>query len=231
MTVAVLIPVLNRPHRVGPLVESIRNSEKEIELAPLFLVSPGDTEELREVELSGADYLVTDWPAEHGDYAKKINLGCREVEAEWFLAGADDLVFQPGWADIAIKVGEKEGKRFVGTNDRANPMVMRGKHATHPLVYRSYIESLGTIDEPGKLYHEGYSHQCVDNEACGTAIFRGEFVFAQYAIVEHHHPIFPRRGVRIPMDSTYEKGMKNGKEDIAILRSREHLWDGQRSRV
>lgn len=226
--VVVVLPVLSRPHRVQPLLESLKESKKKVSLEPLFVVSGDDHEELEEVKASGASYLITDWLPGHADFAKKTNYGIASARgADWFLAGADDLVFQYGWADIAIEVSRSSGCRFVGTNDRANPMVMSGAHATHPLVHRSYVE-LGTIDEPGKLYCEQYSHQAVDNEACATAKYRNEFVFAQMSVVEHHHPFYPINGVKVPMDSTYEKALKDGKADIELFHSREHLWDDGR---
>lgn len=217
------IPVLGRPQRVRPLVESIQASEGNVRLRPLFIVSTSDGEERSAIIDSDVEYLIADWLPERGDFAKKMNLAVSSTSEEWFLAGADDLTFQPNWADIAIAVAKSTEKHFVATNDCANPLVVRGKHATHPLVHRSYLE-LGTIDEPGKLYHENYSHQCVDNEATGTAMYRDEYVFAQFSVVQHNHPIFPRNGVRVPMDATYEKGMRDGKEDIALLRTRQHLW-------
>jgi hypothetical protein len=223
MVILIVIPVLNRPHRVQPLVENIYRSRRHLELHPVFVLSPDDHEELEEVENSGEDYIVCDWQPERGDFARKTNLAANSFDDEWILAGADDLYFQPGWAEAAVSVATKTKKRFVSTNDRANPLVMRGDHATHPLVHRSYLQE-GTIDEPNKIYFEGYSHQCVDNEATATAKYRNEYVFAQSSVVEHHHPIYPRRGVRVPLDSTYEKGLRDGKEDLALFKSRQHLW-------
>ena len=51
-SVTVLVPVLNRPHRVAPLIESLDHSvaleDAQVEL--LFLASPGDDDELDELE-------------------------------------------------------------------------------------------------------------------------------------------------------------------------------------
>lgn len=223
MKVAVLIPVLNRPHRVEPLLQSLLESERIIPLQILFIVSRDDSQELAVIQNAAAQHLIVDWQPGRGDYAAKVNLAASKSKADWLLAGADDLVFKPGWADIAIAVAEESRKRFVATNDMANPAVMHGNHATHPLLHRSYFQ-LGTIDQPRKIYHEGYSHQCVDVEATETALYRDEFVFAQMSIVEHHHPIYPKKGVRVPMDSTYEKAMADGKEDLVLLHTRRHLW-------
>lgn len=143
-----------------PLVYSIKASEREIKLNPLFIVSLADRQEWQELRRAKAPHVMVGWDPGPGDYAKKINYGIEVTDDDWILAGADDLNFHSGWAEEAVRVSEQTRKRFVGTNDRANPAVMSGKHATHPLVHRSYVTELGTIDEPGKLYHEGYSHQC-----------------------------------------------------------------------
>jgi len=99
--------------------------------------------------------------------------------------------------------------------------VMAGKHATHPLVRRAYVDEFGTIDEPGKIVHDGYCHMWVDNELCATAMARGQWAFARESHVEHLHPIFHKG----KMDTTYEKALSTSKEDFAHFSARRHLWE------
>jgi len=103
---------------------------------------------------------------------------------------------------------------------------MRGRHATHPLVRRSYVEEHGTIDEPGKVLHEGYDHQWVDNELVETAKARGAWAFAKNSHVEHLHPFWPdgKGGKKGEMDATYEKALSSPRKDMALFRSRRRLW-------
>lgn len=219
--VDVLIPVMDRPHRVGPLLKSAWDSQQDAILLVLFLVNADDTAEISALRHAGAPFLIVSDYRRPGDFSRKINTGIRKTSAEWVFAGADDLEFTLGWADEAIRVSEQTGCRFVAVNDQANPEVIRGRHATHPLVHRSYIEECGTIDEPGKLYCELYDHQCVDNEATATAKCREEFVAAPRSVVRHMHPIFDRS---VSGDETYRVGQAHGREDRALYLERSRLF-------
>ena len=87
---------------------------------------------------------------------------------------------------------------------------------------RSYIEEFGTIDERGKVLHEGYEHEYVDNEFIETAKHRGEFIHAEHAIVEHLHPDWGKAEV----DDTYRLGRSQTNRDKALFRKRRKLWRG-----
>lgn len=219
MSVLVVCPVLGRPHRIVPFLQSLEASQREVLLGVMFVVSHSDRAERRMLERVQAPHCVVPWEPDRGDFARKTNWGMQSSEYEWLFSAGDDLAFGHGWADEALAVAEKTGKRFIATNDLHNPLVKRGQHATHPLVHRSYVE-LGTIDEPGKLYHEGYDHQCVDVEATETAMMRREFAFAARSRVEHLHFLW-RKSER---DPTYDKAMRHGHDDKRLLQQRRHLW-------
>jgi glycosyltransferase involved in cell wall biosynthesis len=220
--VAVIVPVLNRPQNVAPLVESWRAAKNEADTFLLFVVSDRDDAELQAIYAAGMASVEVPWPiGTRGDYARKINYGLWSTSSEFVLCAADDLRFHDGWADAAVAVLEETGTGFCGTNDQANPMVKAGRHATHPVVRRVYAAECGTIDTPGLIYHEGYWHQFVDNEATGTAMFRDCFSFAHDSIVAHRHPIFDRT---IARDETYELGDRHRLEDRDLMLARRHLW-------
>lgn len=185
MEIAVLIPVLGRPHRVEPLLASLDETTGH-DCWPLFLVSPHDEEEIAAVEATGVDMLQVDWAA-GGDYARKMNAGFAHTETPFVFLAADDLRFRPDWAERAIATWEATGAGVVGTNDLGNSRVISGEHATHSLVERAYGQ-LGTIDDPGRLLHEGYWHNFVDDELVGTAKHRGAYAAAGDSVVEHLHP-------------------------------------------
>jgi GT2 family glycosyltransferase len=200
----VLIPVLDRPHKVEPLLENLLSSTA-IPLRVLFLCSTGDQAELEAVRKTGAFYEVLAHPPVGGQYAKKINLGFAATYHDWLLVGADDVIFHHGWAEQAL---EAAGERLhvVATNDRANYFVRQGLLATHSLLRRSYIEEEGgSLDGPGIVYHEGYSHNFVDCELSVLARQRGVFVYARNAILEHRHPAFGKA----PQDHVYELGFRD----------------------
>ena len=212
----VLVPVLARPHRVAPLLASLERATPEPHRC-LFLPTPGDNPELEALRLAGAQFQEY-----AGNYAAKINAGIEATDEPLIFTGADDLAFHAGWLEAALEVMDETGAGVVGTQDRCNPRVIAGLHATHFLVAREYVERHGTIDEPGKLLHEGYAHEYVDDELIGTARARGQYAFAAEAVVEHLHPLVKKA----PVDATYRLGRSRSGEGRALFRRRRRLWQG-----
>jgi hypothetical protein len=193
----------------------------------IFLCSPGDEEEIIVCQRTGAEVQIVEWEAGHGDWARKINYGFTLSEDPFVLLGADDLAFHSGWDTAALEVAERTGAGVIGTNDLGNATVMAGKHSTHPLVRRSYIDEYGTVDERGKILHEGYRHQWVDTELVETAKARGQWAFAKDSRVEHLHP-FWHKG---KMDATYKKALSTPQEDHHLFANRRNLWIRERRRA
>lgn len=207
----ILIPVLARPHRVAPMLDAALAWTPDADV--LFIADPDDLPELTELEAQGANYITVD-----GNYAKKINEGIRRTESPFVFTGADDLLFHPGWFEAAKQVmSDRIG--FVGTQDLCNRRVLRGLHGTHFLVARWYAE-LGTIDGEEGLFHEGYPHEFVDDEAVGTAKFRGAWAFAKDSVVEHLHP----DAGKAPSDDLYAARPARMRAGKRIYRERKHLW-------
>lgn len=213
-----MVPVLRRPHRVAPLLESLLQATPE-DHRVLFVTSPGDTAEQDAVTSAGADLLVATWEPARGDYAKKINYAYRHTIEPFLFLGADDLRFHPGWLSAA-HAHLTDGVGVVGTNDLGNPRVLRGVHATHSLVTRDYIDQHGTIDEPGTVLHEGYWHEYVDDEFVETAWKREAWAFAADSIVEHLHPAWGKA----PMDDLYRMEPQRMRQGLRLFRNRRHLW-------
>jgi hypothetical protein len=229
--IAILVPVLGRPQRVQPLIESIWENTVTPHRV-VFIASEPDSDELgaitRAAVLGHCDISLLIIPGpEPGDYARKINIAYRDSIEPWLFQGSDDLRFHQGWDTAALAVAEQTGKGVIGTNDLGNPMTMRGRHATHSLVARWYADQHGTIDQPGEILHEGYHHCWVDNELVQTAWHRNQFAFARESHVEHLHPIWPdgkggRKGVD---DATYRRGQERYREDqLYFNRNRRPLW-------
>lgn len=217
----ILIPVLRRPQNLVPLVESIRESTKgDYEL--LFIASPGDTEEIKELEAQNQNFGVLNANFQgNGDYARKINAGFKSTEAEWYFLGADDLEFHFGWFERAMNTYKMTKACVIGTNDLGNPYVMNGQHSTHSLVRRDYIlECGGSINEPGKILHEGYRHNYVDTELVSTAISRGAWAFSRDSIVAHKHPDWGHG----PRDEVYDLGKRYFYVDAQYHETRKYLW-------
>lgn len=216
--IAVLVPVLGRPRSAQPLVDSLAASTDRARL--VFVVSEGDRgQELACVE-TGVAVFVAGWEPGRADYARKLNYAFAQTREPFVFTGADDLDFQPGWADAALSA--IEGFQVCGTNDDANPMVKRGRHSTHSLVRRSYIEDPGASwDGPGTLLSEAYDHQWTDTELVNLAMHRGVWTFAGDAVVRHRHPFYSKG---VELDDTYRKALANGRADSRLYQQRRKEW-------
>lgn len=226
-SVVVLVPVLDRPRLIRPLLESLETSAVRERgegwtVRALFIATPGDRRELLELERVGADHVIAPFAANaRGQYARKINHGVEVTDETWMLLAADDLRFHPGWLRSAIDAHIQTGALVIGTNDLGNATVIRGDHATHSLVHRHYVAQ-GTVDTPGVLLHDGYDHNSVDVEFVETAKARHEFAFAADSHVEHLHRLWGKS----QMDATYRKGLRNATADRRLMLSRRRLWGG-----
>jgi len=211
----VLIPVLNRPRNVTPLLESLKVTQTPYQV--FFICSPGDTAQIERCLASGQQTLIASWEAGKGDFAKKINYGFRMTTSEWLFQGADDIRFHGGWDTRALQVARHKDRMVIGTNDLHNPLVRRGGTSTHTLFRRSYIEEQGgSLDGPGTVFHEGYDHQFVDMEFCEVAKRRGVWAFSKQSIVEHFHPHWGNA----EQDETYRKGGRALSHDMRLYRRR-----------
>lgn len=215
---AIIVPMLGRPHRVAPLLDNIRQTTPGALV--LFALTPGDIAVRKEVDRNGGQRIeVPRRPA--GDYARKINEGYRATTQPYIFTAADDLRFHPLWYQAAVTPMFRSDIRVgvVGTNDLGSPRVMAGDHSTHSLIARWYAD-LGTVDEPRKIYHEGYIHEYVDDELVGTAKKRGAWAFAVDARVEHLHPDWGKA----PNDPQYAKQRGRMRQSRALYQRRCALW-------
>ena len=220
--VDVIVPVLHRPQNVRPLVESLRASTGLADV--WFVCEEGDEVEAEEVRACGGNVLF-----HSGSFAKKANhafdvLSAVSEAAYVFLAG-DDVRFRPGWLDQCFEVARRYGAKVVGTNDLANPRVMRGEHATHMLIERAFVDRVGTSwDGPGVLCHEGYHHWFVDDEIVTVAKQHGVFQVALGSEVEHVHPMVGKA----PNDAVYDLGADKSKQDEQLFKSRFRKFVGSK---
>jgi hypothetical protein len=215
---AILVPVLARPHRVAPLLDSIEAATPTADV--LFVCDPDDHAEIEaideEVRRRGERYL--DYTLLDGNYAAKVNHGVRMTSAQYFFTGADDLDFKPGWFEAALAVIEPD-IGLVGTQDLCNARVIAGEHATHFLMTREYAERPCIDGSPGPLF-EGYEHEFVDDELIGTARKRGAYAFAGDAVVEHLHP----DAGKAPRDALYDAQGERMARSRPLFAKRRKLW-------
>jgi hypothetical protein len=218
--VAVLVPVLGRPEHAEPFMASLRASTG---LATAYAVCDADDHDASIAwDLAGATVLFDNKQhlvvnaAGHptgetrpGTFAEKVNLGYAKTGEPWLLLVGSDVRFHAGWFDHAIAAAG-ETYDVVGTNDLANPWVLAGEHATHPLIRRSYVDGVGASwDGPGVVCHQGYRHNFVDNEIVTAAKQRGIWTMALASKVEHRHPLWGTA----PWDAVYELGQASADAD------------------
>lgn len=213
--VAIIVPMLGRPHRIVPLLESIEATTPMART--LFVVSPDDAAVHAELDRVGAERITV--PYSPGDYARKINTGYRYTTEPLLFTGAIDLRFHHGWLDQATSHLEA-GIGVVGTQDLGNPRVIAGEHSTHSLITRAYADTYGTADAPGEIYHEGYWHEMVDDELVETAKSRNAWAFAHRSIVEHEHYDWGKA----PLDDLYSQQRRRMQHGAPLLQQRRALW-------
>lgn len=217
LSVAVIVPVLGRPHRVVPMMETVaENTPGPYRL--LFVATDTDLPEIEALDAAGADYITVGEP---GTFARKINAGARVTTEPLIFTGADDLRFTPGWLEAAARL-LSDTIQVVGTCDMGNPRTIRGEHSTHTLVDRRYVDTLGGVLDrpPGQLLCEWYPHDYTDDELVQTAKARRVYAHAFDSVVEHLHPWFKKA----PMDATYLLGAKGHAIGRRTFHARQHLW-------
>lgn len=213
----VTVPMLRRGHLVEQLCANIAETTRN-PYRIIFVCSPNDEETVEACRATEHDVIVVNWKPGKADWAKKMNLAYERTEGEWIFQAASDLLFHANWDSHALATHASTNARVIGTNDLGNPLVKRGRHSTHTLFARDYIEEYGsgTLDNSGRVFTELYDHQWADNELIETARVRGELAFARHSIVEHLHPHWGKA----PVDETYEKAGRGYDRDRVLFQKR-----------
>jgi hypothetical protein len=186
--VAVIVPTRGRPQRAKPFMDSLRASTG---LATAYAIVHEDDDSAEAWRAAGATVILSDVEG----WAPKCNFGYRQTKESWLFFTGDDVRFHGGWLDHAMAAAGSHHmagvpfNQVIGTNDLGNPRVLRGDHAVHWLISRSYIDGVGASwDGPGVVCHEGYRTWFADDEVVIAAKQRGTFAMALGSIVEHLHP-------------------------------------------
>jgi hypothetical protein len=216
--VAVIVPVLRRPQNAEPFMRSLRASTG---LATAYAVADADDlDTIAAWRAAGAQVIVAD--AVDGEplrtFAKKVNLGYAKTAEPWLFVVGDDVRFHPGWLDHGQHVAEILEADVIGANGLGNERELRGEHAAHLLIRRSYVDEHGASwDGSGVVAHEGYGHWFVDDEIVTAAKQRGKWQMALGAVVEHRHPLFR---ADVSEDEVYALGQASAEADRDLFRSR-----------
>lgn len=208
---AVIVPTRFRAKNAQRFMESLRASTGLV--TAYAICDDDDPEGVEAWSAAGAEVIVDDVVT----FARKVNLGYQKTSEPWLFLVGDDVRFHAGWLDQAQHVADMWGCDVIGTNDYGNQRVMRGEHATHMLIRRSYVDEVGASwDGPGVVAHEGYRHWYVDDEIVTAAKLRRQWDMALGSIVEHMHPLFGRG----EDDETYRVGQSFAEADREIFLAR-----------
>jgi glycosyltransferase involved in cell wall biosynthesis len=220
--VAVIVPVLNRPGNVAPLLESFR-ATNDGSATLYFVVDADDTAEQAAIAAAGGRTL----PATRGStFAQKVNAGYEQTSEPWLFICGDDVRFHEDWLDAARRVSKQYD--VIGTNDSVddtgNPRVASGGHADHWFIRRSYIERYGGCLGKDPVCAETYRHFYSDVETVELAKARATWTPCLDSLVEHLHPDLGRGDV----DATYQLGWAARADDEARWRDRRPFIEQQR---
>ncbi len=215
--VSILVPTLKRPHNILRFMDAVRQTSPIGTYKVVFVTDPDDltTTNVIQTMVAGLD---VDRLEHGGTFPQKINAAAAYTDTPFVLCCGDDVTFKPDWLDAAKRY--MGGKGVIGTND-LTPRTQAKNHATAQIVDRDYIDGPGAAwKEPGHVFHEGYNHNYADDELCGLAIYRDEWVFADDCIIEHRHPCWGTEEV----DEVYEKGQEKYFEDRRHFSLRRRMW-------
>lgn len=226
--VAVLVPVMDRPQNVAPLVGSF-DATNDGTARLYFVVDGDDADEIAAIKDAGATYLVSDRGT---SFACKLNSGFNQTTESFVLCVGDDVEFTAGWLESARKLSDRWD--VIGTNDAhpgevRNARVASGRHADHFFVRRSYVEDDGAcLDGPGFLAPEGYYHYFVDVEIVQLAKALGRFTPCLDCRVIHHQPRYEGRPEDWDADPVYVKGGSYSEKDEITFKRRAALIESRK---
>lgn len=109
--VAVLVPVMNRPHNVKRVVDSF-NASNDGTAKLFFVVDPDDAAEIAAIKKAKAKFIVSD---RGRTYAAKANVGYAKTTESFVFVCGDDCEFTPGWLDAPRLLSDRY--HLIGTND------------------------------------------------------------------------------------------------------------------
>lgn len=211
---AIIVPVMRRPHNAHPFMASLRMSMTEPRTV-YAVCDPGDDPTIGAWAGEGAVTLIC---PNGSTFPIKVQYAYTETKSEWIMLVGDDVRFARGWWAEVMKVACMNPEaQLISTNDMHNPFVTAGIHATHPVIRRSWVDECGASwDGPGHIAHVGYSHAYVDEEWTTKARMDGVFAPALAARVDHLHPTWSGSA----WDDVYALGIEHYGEDHELFNMR-----------
>jgi hypothetical protein len=202
MIVAILLPTTGRPEQMKERVTELVNQDmpKGVTGRVYLAIPKDDKATLKAAEkLEGDDNPVNLVERNPGTTAVQgwnaAFVAAHEDGADWFVLGADDIKWHPGWLENALALAERGGAQVIGLHDGHTNL---NHYGAHYMVSREFAERhLGGVFIPPM-----YGSWWFDREVCEKAAGLGLYAACWEAVAEHLHPDWSTA----PMDATYEKG-------------------------
>ena len=216
-TVAVLIPSVGRPaqlaERVGSLL--VRRPLPAVYLEVVLAIPMSDTASLA----AAARLSMGPMP-----YATRLHIALRRPDTtavegwnvayryiesicapDWFVLGADDLVWPEGWLEAALCIAAETGAQVIGLGD---DNVNLDDFSAHYMASRLWCEEqLG-----GNIAPPEYAAWWFDREVSQRAQKMGLYAPCWNAHLQHTHPMYGTA----EMDDTYRRGYALHDADKAL---------------
>lgn len=216
-TVAVLIPSLGRCEQLRQRVTDLLQ-QQTVGVCMVVIIAvqsndhdtirvvnelmrhiPAGGNEIHAVERMPGTTAVDGWLTAF-DYA-------RANDADWYVLGADDIEWQPGWLAEALRVADESGALVIGLNDGGHTDL--NHYAPHYMMHKLYADHMGFIPD-------GYKTWWFDRDVCEAAQHLGLYAPAWDAVAVHHHPDWEN----VPVDSTYVQAMPLRDDDRLLYEKR-----------
>lgn len=206
--ISVVIPTRNRHDRLMETLRSLeKNTYKNIEI---IIICDQDLDTYNKLMLNGVDKKYSAkliFTEDNIEWVAGIRLGIQHASGEFFVYGADDIIFKEDCLEKAMKYFiDKfiDGVGLVKLNDLQNPRL-----ALHGLTTKKTIEKFDA-------FSKDYIHFYADTEFTIRTIMNNRFVFCEDAIAEHVH--WANR--KAYMDKVYVESLKALERDKQTYLSR-----------
>ena len=110
--VSVVIPSQDRPEGLLRVVESVLSTARGVEVV---LVLDEQDDESRAIVEPLEHHLVIETVSGDLHTAERWNAGAAIASGDYFVVGADDIIFQDGWLEAALEAMRMIGYTYIET--------------------------------------------------------------------------------------------------------------------
>jgi hypothetical protein len=194
--------------RVGDLLK--QKTPKGVKLAVYLAVESSDKETLAAAKKLPGVKLVKRHPGTTAVQGWNLAYKAAFADgADWFVLGADDIVWHDGWLGAALKTAKETGAQVVALNDGHTDLAQYGAH--YMMTRQFSLEHLGGAFVPPR-----YKSWWFDRDICDLARSVGTYAPCEAAMAEHLHPEWKTAD----MDATYQDGYQHHGADHELYKWR-----------